>query len=310
MKIIQSFYQMGSNISNYRNSKNDNYLLNYYSLLLSYITLKKLYGKVTIYCNNLAYDLMLKYIPYDKIISNEINFINNKNYNDEWGLLKFYVFEQQKEPFIHIDGDVFIFNDLLTKYSNDNKYDAIAQSVDFNLKTRIYDKFYLKNKDKLYSHGLIDKNLSENSFNINNASLGYNNGVVGFKNMEFLKQYISNAHKMNNLMRKGELNENRYQTIMFEQFNFFHLALMKNYNVYTILPQDEYLRLGPNEIGNKYGYTHLLAGNKYVGNFIMFIRDKIIRDYPEYFNYMIDFEKTIKDKKIEFWHHRFINKLI
>jgi hypothetical protein len=59
MKIVQSY------IINSTQDLNDN---SFYIILLSYLNLKKLYGNVTMYCNKIAYENIIKYIPFDEII--------------------------------------------------------------------------------------------------------------------------------------------------------------------------------------------------------------------------------------------------
>lgn len=308
MNIIQSYYQIDNNTcyNNKTNKNNDNYLINYYSMLLSFITLKKLYGEVSIYCNDLAYDEMIKYIPYDNIIKEKNTLINTNNYQKEWGLLKFNVFEKQKKPFIHIDCDVFMFDDLLANYMY-NEYDAIVQSIDIN---NIYNYFYNKNKKKLDELGFINLQLSEDSYRKYKSALGYNNGVVGFKNMSMMDSYIRNGKKMNELMTNGVFKHIKHQTMIFEQFNLYHFSLMNNNKVYTVLPTNEYIQLGPNEVGNKYKYTHLLSGNKYVDKFIMLVREKIINNYIEYIEHLFAFERSISNKNIKLNTHKNINKYI
>ena len=95
MKIIQTYYQIDKKTDTKNFNDSNIYLLNFYSLLLSYLTIKKLYGNVEIYSNKLAYDKILKYIPYDNnIIIDENNNINSYNYLNEWDffMLAFFNF--------------------------------------------------------------------------------------------------------------------------------------------------------------------------------------------------------------------------
>lgn len=299
MNIIQSYFQLEKNTSSHRVNK-DNYLLNFYSLLLSYLTINKFYGGVTMYCNQFAYDEMVKYIPYTKIIKNEFSYITPKNYSSEWGLYKFNIFQQQKKPFIHIDCDVFFFRDILSDYIKSRNYDGIVQSIDVDNISRIYDVFYLTNKTALTKYGFINPHFAASSYDKYNVVLGYNNGVVGFKNMDFLGKYIYQAKLMNDFINKKIFYNAKHQTIIFEQFNLFYLVNKYNINMYELLPREDVIKLGYNETGNKYGYTHLLSGNKYVKEFIMLVRDRIFKDYPKYKDVVREFEKKLLEKDIQF----------
>ncbi len=307
MNIIQSFYQIDRKICYQYGNHNDNYLINYYSMLLSYITLKKLYGKVTVYCNSFAYEKLLKFIPYDDVVLEEIDFITEGNYNTEWGMLKFHVFEKQTEPFIHLDTDVFLFKDLLSEFI-DGDYDGIIQSYDFA--DEIYGAFYRSNREKLIRHRLIDDEKTSKLIQNFGECAGYNNGVVGFKNMEFLKKYIERAREYNWLINRNAFSDVNHQTIIFEQFNLLHTGLQDNVKMYEIIPYSLVKETDFNTAGNKIGYTHLLSGNKYVGYFVMLIREKIKKQYPEYVQYLEEFEKTIVDANIIFSNHMNLHKYI
>lgn len=304
MNIIQSFYQVDNKTCYKINKINDNYLINYYSLLLSYITLKKLYGNVTMYCNQYAYDKILKHIPYDNIIINDLLNITTSNYYNDWALLKFEVYKLQKEPFIHVDGDVFIFRDLLSEFIN-GEYDAVVQSVETS---PIYSKFYYANLDKLVTYNFIDLEISTKTADKYDGNIiGYNCGVVGFKNMDFLKYYTKKAQEMNMLINNKTIDSVIHAPMIYEQFVLHELLIKNNMKCHEVLPSEDVLGKGYNAAGNIHGYTHLLSGNKYVQHFVMLIREKILKDYPEYINYLNDFEETIADADIEFLGHSKIN---
>jgi len=307
MKIIQSFFQIDKKICFNSDDDNDNYLINFYSSLLSYITLKKLYGHVTIYCNSFAHENMLKFIPYDEVIIEELKHVNGVNYGNEWGLLKFHVFEQQKEPFIHIDSDVFLFNDLLTEYINSDDYDGIVQSIDVS--DGVYGHFYRNNIDVLTKYNFVNKIPDDLTIKLN-GSIGYNNGVIGFKNLSFMNYYIKVAEKLNDLMNSGLFKSINHQTMIFEQFNLYHLGIIKKMKFYKVLSDELIREFGLNEAGNKIGYTHLLSGNKFVDYFVMLVRNKVINDYPEFEENIKRFEETITNAKIKYLKHKNIENLV
>lgn len=312
MNIIQSFYQIENKTCyNVGNSNANTYLINFYSLLLSYITINKLYGKVTMYCNDFAYDKMLKYIPYDDIVKEDYSNITSNNYGKEWGLLKFNIFDKQTKPFIHIDGDVFLFKDLLSNYiDNNDYYDGIVQSIDIDDKFNMYNNFYSLNKNKLFELGFTTETLMNISHNKYNSFIGYNNGVIGFNNLDFMKKYLESGIKMNTLINKGVFVGAKHQTMMFEQFSLYLLSQMSGKKMYEVLPSYDILSIGYNESGDKYGYTHMLSGNKYVGNFVILIRNKIIKDYPQYVECVENFEKSIAGVDLVFLNHRNENELL
>ncbi|HPC09473.1 MAG TPA: hypothetical protein PLN85_00165 [archaeon] len=309
MKIIQTYYQIDKKTDTKNFNDSNIYLLNFYSLLLSYLTIKKLYGNVEIYSNKLAYDKILKYIPYDNnIIIDENNNINSYNYLNEWDFFKFNVYEKQKEPFIHIEGDVFIFKDLLSEYINNKTYDGIVQSIETS-KSLFYNNFYFSNIDMLEKHDFIDKKKIEKSYEKYSQIISYNCGVVGFRNMEFFNEYLLNVKKMIDLINKGIL-KIKNQSNYIEQFTLYSLSQKLNKKIYEVLPESDILKYGYNQTGNMHGYTHLLGKNKYVGSFIVLIRNKIIKNFPKYKKNIEMFENSLNDFDFMTIKHKDENKFL
>ena len=76
---------------------------------LSSLLLHKIYGKVALYANSPAARLLIDtlQLPYS-----EIRITHDKltlPHPDLWALPKIYTCSLQEQPFLHIDGDVFIF---------------------------------------------------------------------------------------------------------------------------------------------------------------------------------------------------------
>jgi len=79
------------------------------SWILSCNQLRKYYDEVELYTDSLGYSILIEKLklPYTKvhIILDELN-----NYDDNlWALAKIKSYSLMNEPFLHIDGDVFIF---------------------------------------------------------------------------------------------------------------------------------------------------------------------------------------------------------
>ncbi len=303
MKIIQSFYQVDDKTCYQIGNSNDNYLVNFYSLLLSYASIKRIYGHVVMYCNKYAYDKILKYIPYDKIVYVDEPDITSNNYKNDWALLKLRVYEGQIEPFIHIDGDVFFFRELLSNFMNGD-YGAIVQSVELSY---TYPNFFYSNVDALIKYDFIDIIKTTNYINKYKKVLGYNCGVAGFKDMDFMRLYVKRAYEMNRLINDGTLINVAHAPMVYEQFLLHELILKHDIKCYEILPTDDILTKGYNKTGNEHKYTHLLSGNKYVQHFVMLVREKILDDFPEYRRNIYEFESTLNDANIVFINHNKIN---
>lgn len=264
MKIIQSFakYEEGSPYL-----RNNNICLNFYSFLLSYLTLNKYYGHVTMICNKQAYDAFIKYIPYDEII-----FLENKYSFDFWSAYKIDALRLIDEDVIHVDTDVFIFDDHFKPFIFGN-YDIICQDITWN---NVLGINYVKyNAEFLKDSGIIDPNAYDGGFT--------SCGVLGIKN------HVKNAYynivdmtydaMINNKIKNIET---RWFPVILEELNLYFAIINKKFNAYGILPSDLIKEIGTQDSGNRSKYTHLWFSNKFDAHYIDLIKRKIRTDFPRH----------------------------
>ena len=107
MKIVQSFWS-GSQ-KEFTNSYGwFSYKYNWMSWILSCHQLAKHHKEVELYTDQFGYDILIKklQLPYTKVhvVLDELNHYNK----DLWAIAKIKTFQLQKEPFLHVDGDVFV----------------------------------------------------------------------------------------------------------------------------------------------------------------------------------------------------------
>lgn len=97
----------------------------YMSLALSCLLLRKHYGHVALVTDNGGRELLagLLDLPYTNVT---VALDNLDHYPSEaWSLAKVYSYTLQQEPFIHVDGDVFLFEKLPPRIAS---ADVIAQN--------------------------------------------------------------------------------------------------------------------------------------------------------------------------------------
>lgn len=307
MKIIQSFSQFNNHQYTGSKLKGTEIYLLFYSFLFSYLTLKKYYGAVTMYCNQKAYDTFIKYIPYDKIIIKE-----NKYTQRFFSAYKLDIIAEQNETFIHIDPDVFIFEDLFREYiDNQDKYDIIIQFVDTNNFNITY------NKDNMYIYDdVCDMKKYKPIHKRNGQIIGNNfaNGVVGM-NMKVKDIYIKDATKVYNLIKKTNLSK-LILGWMLEELTLYFTATRNNFKWYSIfgnikksISSRKFNIIGNIRKWRNYNYTHLWWDKKFIKDNIIFIKNKIKRDFKEQYYLIEEYEKYISDKNIfAFDHERKIIK--
>ena len=111
MKIIQSFW------TGNKNSLTDSYgwllpIFNYLSWIISCYQLRRYYDDVTLVTDSQGYDVLINklHLPYTDVIES-LDCLNHYNPN-LWALAKIKAYQSIKEPFIHVDGDVFIWTKI------------------------------------------------------------------------------------------------------------------------------------------------------------------------------------------------------
>jgi len=265
MKIIQSFakFEKGSPYDN----KNKNAHLNFYSFLLSYLTLNKYYGHVTMICNESALDSFIKYIPYDEII-----LLENKYDFVYWSAYKTEAIRQIDDDFIHVDTDVFIFDDIFRPFIDGN-YDIILQNLSNNNGTAI--DYVKHNINFLKNSGIIGGNGYDGGF----ASCG----VLGLKN-KVKENYYDAVDKTYDAMKNGTIKnvDEVWHAMILEELTLYFVLHNYGYSVYNILKSELIGDFSTQEIGSFSNFTHMWFANKFNQRNVDLIKRKIRTEFPHY----------------------------
>lgn len=289
MKVIQSHAQYLDGSPYVKNdllNRNEKYL-NFYTFLLSFLTLKKYNGHVTMYCNQNAYDTFVKYIPYDEVIIKE----STQPFNS-WNYYKVEVINEQKENFVHVDCDVFIFDDLFKPFK-DGGYDGIVQDIVTPKVNEFFSKhFVYENQSVLKKHGIFDASIYDGRC--------FSCGVIGMT-VDALEKYESMTSK---LMRIRNQLIFRYvqPTAIIEELGFYLTALNNSFKVYDILPYEEILKNNgdPRKVGDNKKYTHMWFDTKYEKKNVDLIKGKILKDFPDQYDLVTQYEEYIKGFDIKY----------
>lgn len=145
MKAVQTFYSYADEASVIHDSAG--FLspdMNWKSMALSCLLLKKHFGKVTLYCNQRVSKLVSEIfqIPYDHIVQIP-DFMERYTGCDLWALPKIYTYSKQTVPFIHVDCDWFMFEKLSERIL---KSDLIGQNIEYD--------------DQMYNRRTLEKFIS------------------------------------------------------------------------------------------------------------------------------------------------------
>jgi hypothetical protein len=281
MKIIQSYSQLNFDNPYVQKNLDERYIyLTFYSMLLSYLTVKQYYGPVTMYCNKSAYDSFLKYIPYENIV-----FMENKHDDiNYWSVYKVDVINQMTEDFIHVDPDVMFFNDLMRPFIDGN-YDAIVQD--------------LIPAHPSFVRGFIDAN--KDYFPTGYDGQCYSCGVIGMKK-HVIPHYKKRNTDIYERMLKDDFNIldkiGAMRAGVIEELGFYLTCFENSFTAYEILPFEMIKKenYDPRNVGNMVGYTHVWGGSKFMKEFIDLIKNKIYKSHYNYFPLVEKYEEEVIKK--------------
>ena len=286
MKIIQTFSQFDEGLPYFNNDESNKNIVykNFYSFLLSMLTLKKYYGKVDMYCNQKAYDSFIKYIPYNDIIIKE-----NNNSISLWNYYKVDVLKTIDGKFIHVDSDVFIFDDLYREFIETDKYDAIIQDITQPKEAEwaIRDLF-TANAKFFKDNNIIDPKDYDNRF-VSAGTIGMTEEVKN--NFIDISTRIKRAYDKQKLINNGLI-----MTLISEEVAFYLTLLKYKYKVFEVLPYDLIVEHGQHHAGNIKKYSHYWGSSKTQAYHLNIIKNKLISDFPEYSTLIAQYEKDRKNE--------------
>lgn len=289
MRIIQSSWAC-----NNKNplTNNAGWIAPEYNLMswaLSCLQLKQYYNDVVLYADSISAKILIDtlQLPYSNVICSLD--ILNKYHSQLWALPKIYTYSQQEQPFLHIDGDVFIWQ----KFDDDLlQGKLIAQNVE--AATNYYEKIMQSLESSLtyFPQEIIYERQSKAPI------LAYNAGIMGGTDIPFFKEYTSKAFEfvdknINNLPKIDVTNFN----IFFEQYLFYCLAKKQKKNVNVLIPEiigdNEYKGFGDFiSVPYKKQYLHLLGNYKKSKLVCSQLANRFRQDYPDYYYKIIKLFKS------------------
>lgn len=294
MKIIQSFAKFKDGNPRLNNlmqpskveqkDKQEKEKLLFYSFLLSYLTLKKYYGAVTIYCNKTAREFLIKYIPYD-----QIKIMENRNDMMFWSYYKIDVIKTMKTDFIHVDTDVFIFADVFRNFINNKTYDNLVQNTiaEGNNYVRNYVSDF---RDYVVSHDIIDPRKYDGRC--------HSCGVFGMRK-NLIGNYVEIAEKMRQGFIEGNTTDYGFIGMAVEELASYLYSIKNNLKTYETIPYSDIIKYGgEHKAADYHNYTHLYLDNKFKPNYVKLVRRKTLKLFPEAIQYIERFEKEMMKNSI------------
>ena len=278
MRIVQSFWSGDKDIlqNDFGWCSAQHHLM---AWALSCLKLKTYYDDVHLYTDTNGYKILIEQLglPYTQV---EICY-DNIPYNDLWVLPKILTYAAQQEPFIHVDGDVFIWEKFPVEMEN-----ASLLAQNFEIGTAYYENAlkHIEN-DLSYLPDFLRESLRKNPIP------SYNAGVLGGSDLAFFKEYAQTALDMihRNYDKSRAVHSGIYN-ILCEQILFASIAARDQKEVACYF-KEQYKDNGYSamdiadlsSIGYRLKYIHLLGPHKRSRENCELMSRFLYKEYPEYF---------------------------
>lgn len=267
----------------------------YYSIALSCLKFKEHYSEITLYTDQHGKKVLgdILNLPYTEIHTT-LDDLDNYNSN-LWALPKLHTYSLQKQPFIHVDTDVFIWEKFPESKVNspifcqniEDNYPIYQETLDAILK--IFDFVPTEIVNSLYQ---------------NKKVLAFNAGVIGGNDLKFYKNLYSKAlemiHKNEHLFPKIDVG---MFNMIFEQLLGHALASKNGIGISPLLENVDpnFAKLTNFHLaGFQTNYVHAIGYAKKSLHACEQIEALLMYEYPEVY-------KDITQKGLEnsLWEKRF-----
>ncbi len=288
MRIIQSFWtkpfldRKGTGEGNRWNGGWPHRKLNYFSWALSCLLLRSQYKDVELVTDERGKDILIGQLqlPYSKTTT-VLNMLANRN-GALWALGKIYAYGLQKEPFLHVDNDVFIERPFSRRIVTAG---LAAQNV--QLRTPHYSDTFRK-VTALFQHipGYLAALSGQSIVPCCNA------GILGGNDIPFFQAYLKEVHAFldnNAAAIDGSLHTMNagYFNVIYEQVLFYALAQSLNKKITYLFPKAEDI---PAEVGffqaagKNSHFVHCFGNYKKFPAVYLFMEDMLKQRFPKYYD--------------------------
>ena len=160
-KIVQSYWSKA-----YQNTPNSGWAFresHYMSWALSCLQLKQFYDEIELVTDSEGADLLINklHLPYTSCLT-ILDKLKNEN-PAIWALGKIAAYEVQQEPFIHVDGDIYIWTLFLHRTHVTLNISMIRKAVTFSVLPGAFSRDFLS----LGSAACHSKNFASQINNMN-----------------------------------------------------------------------------------------------------------------------------------------------
>lgn len=278
MKIIQTFWSGRANpIQKAFGWPHAEY--NLMSWALSCSSLRKYYHDVELYTDKKGHEILVEKmnLPYTKV---HVVFDENLCLPNHWAFAKIKTYSLQEEPFIHVDGDIYISKPFPKEFL---QAPLVAQNRE------IGTVYYREMMNRVFDHSgiripqFIVNGIREDSI------ASYNMGVFGGNDLGFIKDYCKRAFAFveDNHLNDSSCSQSRVDcNLLFEQMFFAAQADMNNKKVAVLrspMHDEGYTSRDFCNLTNfeDADFFHILGGHKQSQSICYALEKTLSRKYPD-----------------------------
>jgi len=263
---------------------------NYFSWALSALQFRKFYDEVELVTDKAGYKLLIEQLglPYTsvKVVLDDLNGYHQNLY----ALGKIYAYGIQNKPFIHADGDVYIWEKFDTKLENSSLIGQHKEQGDY------YQLYYEKIYNEMMSNFSYWPESLEMSVAKSNGIVAINAGILGGNNISFFKYYVAKAFEFvdKNIRSLDKIDVSLSNTV-FEQVLFYALSIEKGEAVTCYNPDFVFYWSDITDftgIPNKTKYIHAIGALKRDRHVIDALEYRLQADYPTYYDRIMNLVRT------------------
>lgn len=250
------------------------------SWVLSAMTARQSHGRIELVTDRAGERLLVDSlaIPYDNV-QVTLDSADSEAPSELWAYGKLLAYEQQEEPFLHIDGDVYLWKKLPQKVLS---HRMIAQSREAEPHTNYMHTVYVASRRSLVKSGVTLP--ASWSFPDTKA---YNCGVMGGTDIDAIRRYVGEAKQFVRDCREYGWNRLGVSTasmnVMVEQLTMYTFAARHNIPV-GLLFEDFDVAGSHENRSRELGYTHMMADKNASAGVLQRLSERVQRDYPEQFD--------------------------
>jgi hypothetical protein len=287
MKIIHSFWSkpnLVKSTSQFEKRTNGGWTEKkyyYMSWALSCLKFKKHYGNIELITDKLGKELFIDKLelPYSSVVV-KLDELND-NHHDLWAISKLLSYTLQDTPFLHVDGDVYIWEEMKTLKNKP----LVAQNEDYDF------SFYYEVWNDLMNNFDYIPDYMLDDIKEQKVIRAANAGVFGGTDVTFIKEFAYEAldflDKNKHCFNKTHLGSS---VLIYEQYLFSCLARKQNKNVsYLFDDMDNKYRKVSNFITSprKLKYAHAVGNAKENKNVGAMMSNCLMVEFPEYYYHIM-----------------------